>query len=105
MIFEETTKSLFPSNLFIQPGDNKPVISDDLSESMIGLYKGTGIFSSEIPVRRTTKRLMDLSPDMVYPMHGSCIERSMFPKYTEALFKNDFAYSGTLLGKTLETIS
>ncbi|HZT34998.1 MAG TPA: hypothetical protein VFA15_03690, partial [Nitrososphaera sp.] len=30
MIFEDTTKSLFPSDLFIQPGDNKPIISDDL---------------------------------------------------------------------------
>ena len=77
MIFEETTKSLFPSDLFIQPGNNKPVISDDLSESMINLYKGVGIFSSEIPVRHT-KRLMDLSPEMVYPMHGSCIDKSMF---------------------------
>jgi flavorubredoxin len=105
MIFEETTKSLFPSDLFIQPGNNKPVISDDLSDSMINLYKGVGIFSSETPVRRTTKRLIDLSPNMVYPMHGSCIEKSMFSKYTDALFKNDFAYSGVLLGRTLETIS
>jgi flavorubredoxin len=105
MIFEETTRSLFPSDLFIQPGINKPVISDDLSESMINLYKGVGIFSSETPVRRTTKRLIDLSPDMIYPMHGSCIENSMFSKYTEALMKSDFAYSGVLLGRTLETVS
>ena len=105
MIFEETTRSLFPSDLFIQPGNNKPVISDDLSESMINLYRGAGIFSSETPVRRTTKRLIDLSPGMVYPMHGSCIEKSMFPKYTEALMESDFAYSGVLLGRTLETIS
>jgi flavorubredoxin len=27
MVFEETTKSLFPSDLFIQPGENKPVLS------------------------------------------------------------------------------
>ena len=29
MIFEETTGSLFPSDLFIQPGDNKPVITNE----------------------------------------------------------------------------
>jgi flavorubredoxin len=103
MIFEETTRSLFPSDLFIQPGNNKPVISDDLSESMINLYKGIGIFSSETPVRHTIKRLIDLSPDMVYPMHGSCMEKSMFPKYAETLMKSNFAYSGVLLGRTLET--
>ena len=48
---------------------------------------------------------MDLSPEMVYPMHGSCIDKSMFSKYTDALNKNNFAYSGILLGQTLETIS
>ena len=62
MIFEETTKLLFPSDLFIQPGDNKPVISDDLSKDMINLYTGAGIFASEEPVRKTTKRLVNLSP-------------------------------------------
>jgi flavorubredoxin len=105
MIFEDTTKSLFPSDLFIQPGNNKPVISDDLSKAMIHLYRATGIFASEGPVRRTTKRLIDLSPTMVYPMHGSCIDNSMFSKYTDTIMKNNFAYSGMLLGQQLDTVS
>ena len=106
MIFEENTKSLFPSDLFIQPGNNKPVTSDDYSESMINLYRGAGIFASEKPVRNTTKRLVDLSPNMVFPMHGSCIDKSLFPKYTDAIMKNNFAYSNILLGQKLEnTIS
>jgi flavorubredoxin len=102
MMFEETTKSLFPSDLFIQPGNNKPVMSDDLSESMIKLYRGAGIFASEQPVRQTVERLAKLNPEMVYPMHGSCFDAGMFPKYADALRKNQFAYSGTLLGKKLE---
>ena len=57
MIFEENTKSLVTSDLFIQPGENKPVISEDLSESMINLYRSSRIFASEKPVRNTTKRL------------------------------------------------
>ena len=106
MIFEENTKSLFTSDLFIQPGNNKSVISDDLSESMINLYRGTGIFANEKPVRNTTKRLVELSPNMVYPMHGSCIDKSLFSKYSEAIMKKDFAYSGIVLGQKLEpTIS
>lgn len=105
MIYEETTKSLFPSDLFIQPGNNKPVISEDLSESMIALYRGAGIFANEEPVRRTTRRLIDLSPNMIYPMHGSCIENSTFSKYTDAIMKNDFAYIDMLLGRKLESIS
>ncbi|NOJ29944.1 MAG: hypothetical protein DA328_07240 [Nitrososphaeraceae archaeon] len=104
MIFEENTKSLFTSDLFIQPGNNKPIISEDISESMINLYRGAGIFASEKPVRNTTRRLADLLPNMVYPMHGSCIDKSLFSKYTEAIMKNDFGYSGILLGQRLETI-
>jgi flavorubredoxin len=103
MIFEDTTKSLFPSDLFIQPGKNKPVLADDLSESMIKIYKGAGIFASETPVRQTISRLTGLEPEMVFPMHGSCIEKDMFPKYVDALMKNEFAYSGILLGQTLES--
>jgi flavorubredoxin len=102
MLFEETTKSLFPSDLFIQPGDNKPIISDDLSKDMINLYRGAGIFASEEPVRQTTKRLVDMSPKMVFPMHGSCIDSSVFSKYTDAIINNNFAFNGTLLGQKLE---
>lgn len=102
MIFEESTKSFFPSDLFIQPGTNKPVLSDDLSEAMIALYRGVGIFASEAPVRQTAKRVEKLGPEMVFPMHGSCIPSSQFGRYTEALMKNDFAFSGSLLGKKLD---
>lgn len=88
MILEETTKSLFTSDLFIKPGDNhKTVISNDLSENMINLYRAVGIFVSEQPVRRTTERLVKLNPRMVYPMHGSCLDGSVFPKYVEAIVK------------------
>ena len=102
MIFEENTKSLFTSDLFIQPGLNKPVISDDLSEAMIALYRAVGIFASENPVRQTTRRLAGLHPNMVFPMHGSCIDNSMFGKYTDAIMKNDFAYTNMLLGQKME---
>ncbi len=102
MIFEESTKSLFPSDLFLQPGQNKPVISDDLSENMIDVYRKVGIFASEQPVRQTVQRLAKLKPEMVYPMHGSCFDGSLFPKYADALMKNDFAYSGMLLGQKME---
>jgi flavorubredoxin len=99
MVFEETTKSLFPSDLFIQPGENNPVISEDLSEQMISLYRAAGIFASEEPVRKAAKRLEKLNPKMVYPMHGSVIDSSVFPSYIGALMNNEFAYSGMLLGK------
>jgi hypothetical protein len=69
---------------------------------MIDLYRGAGLFASEKPVRNTTKRLEDLSPNMVYPMHGSCIDKSLFSKYTESIMKNDFSYCDVLLGQKLK---
>ncbi|MEJ7641626.1 MAG: hypothetical protein WKF36_05455 [Candidatus Nitrosocosmicus sp.] len=105
MIFEETTKSLFPSDLFIQPGNNKPVIEEDLSDKMLALYRGAGIFASEVPVRQTSKRLERLSPKMIFPMHGSCIDGSVFSKYTDAILNNKFAYSDVLLGQKIERVS
>jgi hypothetical protein len=42
---------------------------------------------------------------MIFPMHGSCIDDSMFSKYTEATMKNEFAYSGMLLGQKVESVS
>ena len=104
MIFEESTQSLFPSDLFIQPGNNKTVTEEDLSNSMLALYRGAGIFASEGPVRQTTKRLERLNPKMVFPMHGSCIDGSVFPKYVDAIMNNEFAYSGIVLGQELETV-
>ena len=70
---------------------------------MINLYKDTGIFASEKPVRDTTKRIAVLLPNMVYLMHGSCIDNS-FSKHTETIMKNDFAYSGILFRQKLETM-
>jgi flavorubredoxin len=105
MIFEETTKSLFPSDLFIQPGNNNPIISNDLSDAMIQLYRAVGIFGSEEPVRQTIRRLVKLEPRLVLPMHGSCIDDSMFPLYSNAIMKNDFAYSGTILGQEVSVVT
>jgi flavorubredoxin len=102
MIFEENSKSLFTSDLFVQPGFNKPVVSEDLSGSMIALYQTVRIFASEKPVRITSKRLEKLQPKMIYPMHGSCIDGSVFSKYVDSIMKNDFAYSGKLLGQSME---
>ena len=53
MVFEESTKSLFPSDLYIQPGDQPPVVNEDLTPEMLGFYREIGIFAHEEPVRAT----------------------------------------------------
>jgi hypothetical protein len=38
-------------------------------------------------------------------MHGSCIDASMFPSYTDAIMKNEFAYSGNILGQKVDIVT
>lgn len=47
-------------------------------------------------------QLEKLTPEIVFPMHGSCIDKSMFPKCTKAIMDNEFAFDGMLLGQKLE---
>src|SRR5438445_8856557 len=79
MVVEESTGSLFPSDLFIQPGDQPPVVTENLGEAMIGLYRGAGIFAHEEPVRRVVDRLEALEPEWVLAMHGGTLTRDSFP--------------------------
>jgi flavorubredoxin len=102
MLFDETTKSLFPSDLFIQPGDQPPVVTENLGSEMCGLYREVGIFAHEEPVRRVVDRLEALDPDWVHGMHGGSLTREALPHFVRALRDEPFAYQGKLLGRPLE---
>jgi len=104
MMFEENTRSLFTSDLFIQPGQHKAITSDDLSKEMIQLYNIVGIFASEEPVRKTVQKLVKLDPLLICPMHGSAFDNSVFPKYVDALMNEKYAFSNTLLGRELTDV-
>jgi flavorubredoxin len=102
MLFDETTASLFPSDLFIQAGDQPPVVTENLGSEMCGLYRQVGIFAHEEPVRRVIDRVEALDPDWVHGMHGGSLTREAFPHYVRALREEPFAYQGKLLGRPVE---
>jgi len=102
MLLDETTKSLFPSDLFIQGGDQPPVVSENLGSEMCGLYREIGIFAHEDPVRRVVDRVDALDPDWVHGMHGGSLTRDSFPYFVHALREEPFAYEGKLLGRSVE---
>jgi flavorubredoxin len=99
MLFEETTKSLFPSDLFIQPGDQPPVVSENLGVEMCGFYREVGIFAHEEPVRKVVDRIQELDPDWIHGMHGGSLGRETIPHFVRALREEPFAYQGKLLGR------
>ena len=70
MVFEESTRSLFPSDLYIQPGDQPPVVNEDLTAEMCGFYREIGIFAHEDPVRASSIGSRRSTPQWVHAMHG-----------------------------------
>jgi flavorubredoxin len=99
MLFEETTKSVFPSDLFIQAGDQPPVVTENLGAEMCGYYRELGIFAHENPVRHVVDRIEALDPDWIHGMHGGSLGRETIPYFTRALREQPFAYHGRLLGR------
>jgi hypothetical protein len=103
MLFEEKTKSLFPSDLFIQPGDQPPVVTENLGTEMCGFYRAMGIFAHEDPVRRVVDRIEGLDPEWIHGMHGGSLGRDTIPYFVRALREEPFAYQGNVLGRALPT--
>jgi flavorubredoxin len=102
MVVEESTGSLFPSDLYLQPGDQPPVVSENLSDSMIELYRGAGIFAHENPVRRVNERIEEIAPDWIHSMHGGTITGDSLHYFSKALREKEFAYAGMLLGREVD---
>jgi flavorubredoxin len=101
MVFEDSTRSLFPSDLFIQPGDQPPVVNEDLSAEMCAFYREIGIFAHEDPVRQTVDRLERLAPAWIHAMHGGTLTGEILPRYVSALHKERFAFQGKTLGRPI----
>jgi len=99
MVVEESTNSLFPSDLYLQPGDQPPVVTENLSQPMIEMYRGAGIFAHEKPVRHVAERIEQLGPEWIHPMHGGTFKGESLHYFTNALREQDFAYRGVLLGR------
>ncbi len=66
MVVEETTKSLFPADLFLQPGDQPPVVRENVSDGMVQVYRDVGIFAHEDPVRQVVHRIEKIDPDWTF---------------------------------------
>lgn len=103
MIVEETTRSVFPADLYIQPGEQPAVVDENLGETMCSYYRDIGIFAHETPVRAVVGRIEALQPNWMHAMHGGSLGRQTIPLYAEALRSRPFAYDGRLLGRQTVT--
>jgi len=92
-----------PADLFLQPGDQPPVVTENLGDAMCEAYRTAGIFAHEDPVRQVVERIANLHIDWVHAMHGGSLTRAALPGYISALRRNEFAYRGVLPGRELWT--
>jgi flavorubredoxin len=99
MVVEESTNSLFPSDLYLQPGEQPAVVSEDLGDEMVDYYRAGGIFAHEDPVRRVADRIEALAPDWIHSMHGGSLTGDALHHFNRALREREFSYCGLLLGR------
>ena len=60
MLIDETTRGLFPADLFLQPGEQGPHCRENLGKEMCELYREVGIFGGREPVLDVVKRLQGM---------------------------------------------
>ena len=101
MVYEETTGSVFPADLFIQPGDQPAVVTENLGKEMCYMYREVGIFAAEEPVRRVVDRIEKLDPQWIHPMHGGSLPKEVVPSYIQALREEEFGFAGKIFGRML----
>jgi hypothetical protein len=99
MVFEETTSSLFPADLYVQSGDQPAIVRENLGKEMCQLYREWGIFAAEQPVLEVVDRIENLGAQWINPMHGGSLPREVVPSYTDALRSEGFAFEGKLFGR------
>ncbi|MBV9636309.1 MAG: hypothetical protein JOZ40_16940 [Methylobacteriaceae bacterium] len=101
MVVEETTASLFPSDLFVQPNDQPHVVTENLGAEMCAWYQAVGLFGGADPVLRVVRRVESLAPAWVHPMHGGSLPADALRDYTAAFRNLPFTFDGRLFGRHL----
>jgi flavorubredoxin len=101
MVFEETTRGLFRADLFLQPGEQRPVIHENLGKEMCEVYRTVGIFGAREPVLQTVDRLEKLKCKWIHPMHGGSLTDEIAPRFIDALRMERFWYDGRVFGRNL----
>ena len=91
IVYEETEKLLFSSDLFMQKGQSEAVTSEDRSANMLEVYRTYNAMPPGKFLLQAAEQIEKLDLKMVIPMHGSAIKQNFAP-YITAL--KEFAQKG-----------
>lgn len=86
--YETTTRTVFTSDVFIQPGPRAAVTDEDLTEEMIATYRQIGIFPSRAHLNHALDKIEAVQPATLATHHGSVIG-SKAGAYIRALREHD----------------
>jgi flavorubredoxin len=90
LVYDETDKTLFTSDLFIQPGDRPATTSEDVSHDMVEFCKFTGLLPSQKHMEAALKRIEPLAVETIACHHGSVLQGDP-QRYYRALRDNAVA--------------
>jgi len=88
LAYEDTTSTVFSSDVFIQPGAGPATTDQDLTEQMLEVYRMIGIFPSRPHLTAALDKIEALKPKVLACHHGSVVSGKV-PTYIRALREND----------------
>ena len=88
LAFDETTGTVFTSDVFITPGAGPAVTDQDRTEEMLATYRMVGIFPSRAHLDAALDKIEALKPRTLACHHGSVIDGKIEP-YFRALREHD----------------
>jgi flavorubredoxin len=88
LAYEETTGTVFTSDVFITPGAGPAITDQDRTEEMLETYRTIGIFPSRAHLDAALDKIEAVKPRTLACHHGSVIE-GQIERYFRALREND----------------
>jgi len=73
LVYDETDRTLFTSDLFIQPGDREPVAAEDRSAEVVEFARFSGAFPSQKHLETALDRIEPLDVETIACHHGSVL--------------------------------
>jgi flavorubredoxin len=71
LAYDETTRTLFSSDLFLQPGRGPALTERDMSEEMIHYTRSIGLFPSQAHLIAALDKIDRLQPETLACHHGT----------------------------------
>jgi flavorubredoxin len=87
VVYDETDRVLFTSDLFLQPGDREPITDEDRSQEVIDFCRFSGLLPSQRHLEALLDRVEPLAVDTLACHHGSVLAGDP-SRYYRALREN-----------------